>query len=178
MPITSSDQVVQQWDAIYNALTAEQNYGANGPGTGTNTTGRLQLVKTIDKCLYPDFNALPFVGVQFKRVNEVIYAMAGRHKLTAVFHILVVADAKASGTETFLSVSAAMANLRTLMSDGNGNGVVPVLRDKLNFTWGGTADQTDVVRYDVNWAEKPDSKGTDYVSFCLIELHTISFVQT
>lgn len=162
------DTLNSQWTFLFDLFQSNMNFGANGAGTGTNTSGLLQSVASVGRSEWPEFNALPFVGVALKDWDESEYASQKR-KLVSQFQIVAVVDVVASGVTT-ISLAAAYQNAMSILSDGNGNGILPLLHDPNNYFLGGNAYKIVPRKGKMDWANKPAGKGTDYVAYATVML--------
>ena len=165
--------IVAQWNYLFSALPANMNFSPGGPGTGTNAGGLLQSVATIGKSEWPEFNALPFVGVAPKTWN-VDQMAAGQRKLTVVHQIVAVVDVVAAGSNV-IQLADAYAKVMDIIDDGAGNGILPILNAPDNFGLGGTCSVIIPKQGRLDWANKPGGKGTDYVAYASIMLTTQNF---
>ena len=168
------DYAFEQLEYLYTTLGNELNYGAGGPGTGSNTSGRLQQVASWGRTVWPDFTALPYVGVQLERMQEQRYASQRRHLITTTFSIVGVVQVEATA-DNILKVDDALAAVRTLASDGSGNGILPILRDNANFTLGTVnggpaAEENWISDVLYQWDESPVGKSTQYIAYVTITL--------
>ncbi len=162
-----------QWDYLFTLFQGHMNFGAGGPGTGTNTAGLLQSVASVGKSEWPEFNALPFVGVALKSWNIDSLA-AGQRKLVAVFQIVAVVDVVAAGGNV-INLADAYAKAMTIIDDGAGNGLMPILNAPSSFGLGATCSKIIPRQGRLDWANKPSGKGTDYVAYASIMLSTENY---
>lgn len=174
--ITVVDTLNTQWSYIYNQFQANMNFGTGGAGTGTNTAGLLQTVRSVGKSDWPEFNALPYVGVALKKWKPAPHGGGLRKLITATFLILITVDVKSSGTEV-VQLADAYADAMAIASDGSGNGVLPILWAMNNFTLGGSALSIEVSDGELSFDTKPTGKGTDYVAYSAIHLTTTQIIQ-
>lgn len=161
-----------QWDYLYNMITSEVNVGNNGlPGTGTNPTGRLQTVASVAQSTWPDFSALPFIGVQLDNVVEEYYASNRTHKLTCEFSIIAVVEID-SADANLIKVSDAMVALRAIIRSSSGQGLGPILRNKSPqvLTLGSNADEFTPTLWTYTWDKSPVGKGTSYIAYATVKL--------
>lgn len=164
-----------QWDYIFQALQSNMNYGAGGPGTGTNAAGLLQSVASVEQSEWPAFNALPFVGVSLKNWTMQSEYTGPRRKLIAHFEIVAVVDVVAAGTTT-IKLADAYAKAMAILDDGAGNGILPILLDPSRYTLGGNASKVIPSAGRNDWADKSGGKGTDYVAYSTVILQIESYV--
>ncbi len=163
------DTLKAQWDYLFSLLQGEMNYGAGGPGTGANTSGLLQSVASVGRSEWPEFNALPFVGVALKDWDE-SEAFTQKRKLVSIFQIVAVVDVVAAGSSV-IQLADAYSQLMTILSDGAGNGIYPLLHDPAHYFLGGSAEKIVPRKGKTEWASKPTGKGTDYVAYTTIMLY-------
>lgn len=176
MMVSAIDTLNTQWSYIFSQLQTNMNFGTNGPGTGTNTAGLLQTVRSVGKSDWPEFNALPFVGVALKKWKTAAHGGGLRKIVTGTFLILITVDVKSSGTD-IVQLADAYADAMAIASDGSGNGVLPILWSLNNFTLGGSALSVEVGDGELAFDMKPTGKGTDYVAYSAIHLTTQQIVQ-
>jgi hypothetical protein len=149
---TSDSQAKAIWAAIVAALTDEMNVGPNGkPGSGTNTSGRLQSAQYVHKTIHLWSDELPLVGVQL--VDEPRGPWAQHFQETDLhFRIAVAANSTTPNPTTGqVMLDDAYDALMNLLQDGNGNGVVPILCDQNNVRWGGNAIFSFIKRIQYDW---------------------------
>ena len=163
------DTLKAQWDFLFAMLQQNMNFGPTGPGSGSNAAGLLQTVASVGQSDWPEFNALPFVGVALKDWDE-SEAFTQKRKLVSVFQIVAVVDVVASGSSV-IQLADAYKKLMAILSDGNGNGIYPLLHDPANYFLGGAAEKTVPRKGKTDWANKPAGKGTDYVAYVTVMLY-------
>ncbi len=140
MAITSDSGVVAIWNKIVAVLQGEMNVGPTGPGSGSNTTGRLQSLQYVHKTIHLWSDELPAVGVQLIEEDPEPYGQ--RKQLVTIEFRIVVAAKAAVDSNGNITLDDAFSKLMQLIEDGNGNGVMAVLRDPANFSLGGLAMET------------------------------------
>lgn len=154
MPTQQPDEVsLEQWAYLTQLLSNETNVGSTGPGSGTNTTGRLQKIWTVEQSIHITSGMYPSIGVQLVSSREEEYSTHG-HMLFTTFHIAIAAvdlGSPAGMNPTPASLTVAMANLRPNLSDGIGNGVGAILRDSVNYLLGGLAIKTGIRSTTWDW---------------------------
>jgi hypothetical protein len=164
------DRCFAIWDFVVEVLAREQNFGAGGPGTGTNSAGRLQTVAQVDKSTWPTFETFPYVGAQFRNFTEDTYGAQRFHKFQAYFDLIAIIQVQAAN-ENVLQLGNAWDALRPIVNDGNGNGMFPILRDAQYYNLGYSAsgqancEMHQVTDLSFNWDEAPVGSGTIYVAF-------------
>jgi hypothetical protein len=169
------DRCFAMWDYMFTVVAREQNFGAGGPGTGTNPMGRLQTVAMVGKSTWPNFSTFPFVGLQFRNFTEEPYGAKRYHKFEAFFDIVVVVQVQTVG-ENILQLEDAWSALRLIVNDGNGNGVFPILRDAANYNMGvsvngqANAESSHISDLAFAWDEAPAGAGTMFVAFATATL--------
>lgn len=160
------------WAALVAILQAQMNVGtiAGIPTlrAGTNPTGKLQGVKAVGKSSFPDFAALPFVGVQLERSRQDVYSAPRGFKVHHDFTISVVVEVEAAG-DAIISLDDGMAALQAILDDGAGNGVYPILMTRANFSLGGITYESMVTEISYSWDRSPAGKGQNYVAFAAIK---------
>jgi hypothetical protein len=167
------DYSLEQWDYLTSIIQQECNFGPTGPGSGSNMTGRLQLIYSVEKSIHISSGQYPAIGIQLVDANEQEYA-THFHMLFCTFRIVIAAVDRGNPigmNPTPASLTQAMANLRPNISDGMGNGLGPILRDKNNYTLGGNAIKTGIksTTYDWMFAAGP---GSAALAYALIEYRT------
>lgn len=165
---TGIDTLKAQWAFLFDLFATNINYGPNGPGSGTNSSGLLQSVASVGQSEWPDFNALPFVGVALKSWTEQPRA-SNQHLLVSVFEIVAVVNVIASG-ESAIKLDTAYAAAMSILSDGAGNGILPLLHMPVNYTLGGNAAKIIPNKGRLDWADRPSGKGTAYVAYATVLL--------
>ncbi|TAM90634.1 hypothetical protein EPN42_05685 [bacterium] len=170
------DQAKMQWAQLVSIIQDEMNVGPGGPGTGANTAGRLQTLYDVRQSIDLWTGVYPAAGVQLIECPETPYATR-RHKVLSTFHLVVATQSggdQASGSYTPPPVGQdpnldhAMAQMQTLLSDGNGNGLLAVLRDVNNFTLGGYAIRTQIRNLKFDWQIKPGAENAAY-AYAVVE---------
>jgi len=168
--VTLDELSDQQWAKIMSLLQTEMNVGPTGPGSGTNPAGRLQGLYDLRKSIDPWTGLFPWCGVQLVDVSERDYA-SRLHLVTSTFHIVIgtKSDAKSAVTNGFPqpNLDDAMAQLQALRSDGRGNGVASVLRDKTNYGLGGLALKTWISGIKYDW-EIVAGDDTEALAYCIV----------
>lgn len=126
------DLSLAQWNYLLTTLRTEAQ------------SGRIQQIKDIRPSLDLWTREQPAAGVQITDLVFQDYA-SGRLQMFTEFTIRIAAQAQASGT---IPPNGDIVNqtLWPLISDGNGNGFSPILRDRANFTLGGTAASFKITR--------------------------------
>lgn len=170
MSVTMDELSSQQWAKLITILQGEMNVGPTGPGSGTNPTGRLQKLYDLRKSIDPWTGLYPWCGVQLVKVTEGDYA-SHAHVVTSVFHIVIgtKSNAKSAAAGGFAqpNLDDAMAQLQTIRSDGNGNGVTTVLRDSNNYGLGGLSMKTWISEVAYDWKLTPGDD-TEALAYCII----------
>lgn len=147
MPVLQpADLAAQQWAQLLAITQAEMLPG-----------GRLTSLQDVRKSAHLWTDKVPAAGIQLQKVIEAPYA-AQHHRVTTQFVIIVACNSVDTTVGTVLTpanLDDAMAQLQTLVSDGNGNGFAPVLRDPVNRFLNNTASQTGITNIDYQWDLKP-----------------------
>lgn len=150
----AEDFANQQWNQLVSVILGEMNQG------GTNPNGRLQQVRYCYDTI--DFwnGVFPAIGVQLKKVDEQPVA-THKHDLYSRFWIRIAAQSTPTtaaarvpppaGAPGVANLSDAMAQARIIMSDGTGNGLAAVLRDRAQFNLNGQSYQLDITGWDYDW---------------------------
>lgn len=140
------------WDRIVTILQSEMNVGPDKiAGSGTNTNGRLQTLNYVHDTIDLWWPQLPVAGVQLVK-SDCSERYGQREDYAKITFSIVVAAEATKDPETGLFVlDSAMKQLRTLVADGSGNGIGPILRDKNNFTLNGLASESHVEGAEFQW---------------------------
>jgi len=170
---TFATTLTAQWDYLFSLFQGHMNYGPTGPGSGTNAGGLLQSVASVGKSDWPEFNALPFVGVALKSWSIEQRATSQR-KLVATFRVLVAVDVVAGGTNV-INLADAYAKAMGIIDDGAGNGIIPILNLPSSFGLGNTCSIIIPRQGMMDWASRPGGKGTDYVAYATISVQTENY---
>lgn len=129
--MNAEDLALTQWDALVTLIKA-----AAVPG------GKLAGIALVENVAPPEQGVFPCVGIQFSDFSEQPYGNR-QHKVTSTFDIVVAVtqtfDARSPIADT---TSAALAKLRTYVSDGKGNGMSTLLRS--NPTLGGACYRSSI----------------------------------
>ena len=161
-----------QWDFLVSNFKTEQ---ANGK--------RLTLVKAVSESLSLWTEFIPAVGVQLMDAREEFHA-TGKHKLYCDFVIQcstqsTAASASANGF-AIPCLDDAMKQLRTIVSDGAGNGICSILRDPANRTLGGSAGTSQIKGIHFQPEIKPganvNTDDPEIWAHCFVDFTTLQFV--
>jgi hypothetical protein len=148
--ISGSSNSIAIWAYIVQMLQNEMNVGAGGPGTGANTSGRLQSVQFIYDTIHLYGDRLPAIGVQIAEDDR---SQQWQRAQDTFLDFKVVVAAKATPVAGITTLSNAYHGvLMPLLDDGNGNGLVAVLQDRSigNATCGGLTmfNRVTGIKYD------------------------------
>ncbi len=130
-------------------LEGEMKVGAAGLNTGTNPTGRLPGIWTVEQSAALTSGLYPAVGVQLMEVPEEEYA-THRHKLTTLFRI-ILGSSNVGQDDAPASLTLAMQQLSINMSDGIGNGLSEVLRSPQYRTLSDVWDRLSIKKITLDW---------------------------
>jgi hypothetical protein len=169
LPLLISPEAVaqNQWNQLIAIIESEMNVGPTGPGSGTNPLGRLQKLYFCHQSIDMWSGLYPAAAVQLMEAPEFPVA-THRHDIHSMFWIrLACASTPATaaayrapfapGIPVPANLDDAMSQLKALISDGQGNGMSAVLRDRLNFNLknsqfpNGLAYQTDITNWKYEW---------------------------
>jgi hypothetical protein len=139
-----------QWDTIVSIIQAQMNVGPTGAGSGTNPTGKLQTLQYVSKSIDLSSNTLPACGVQLHTTHFENFA-SQQLMAHSTFFILLATSAKTNPTTGLAILDDAMMQLRTLIADGQGNGIGPILRSRANFNLNGYALRTLLSDWQLAW---------------------------
>lgn len=143
------DPAITQWNKLVSIISGEMNVGASGLGTGTNITGRLPGIWTVEQSAALTSGLFPSIGVQLMEVPQEVYA-THQQRLTAQFRIVL--GASNTGTDDApASLTLAMQQLITNMADGNGNGLSEVLRSSEYRVISGVWDLLSIKNIKLDW---------------------------
>ena len=169
MAISASDLAGQQWDALIALFNSHVNVGTGGPGTGSNSTGKLQTVWYVHESADLWSENLPSLGVQLMSIDPGPSPYASQQNMVCTtFHIFAATKAVRNQATGLTVLDDAMARLRVLLDDGSGNGVLPILNLRANFTLGGLALRSRVGKVDLAW-QYADQGESDPRAFARIE---------
>lgn len=146
MPLLPQDLAAQQWSQLITIIQNEMQVG-----------GRLATLQDLRKGWQLWTGKIPAMGVQLTKIREEP-AVSRKHLVTTTFQIIVAAnstDVINGDQKTPANLDAAMATLQTLISDGSGNGLAPVLRDPANYFLNGYAMRTSITDIDYLWDVEP-----------------------
>jgi hypothetical protein len=118
--------------ALYAILTGEQAPGA-----------RLAAVTSIGESWLNEVRVFPHIGIYFADFKMDNYAPRLR-RYTFNFTLSVAARSSLAES-TNPTQSDAYARLDTLLDDGSGNGLLPVLNDPKNYSLNGIAQKSEVL---------------------------------
>lgn len=98
----------------------------------------------------------PLLGVQPLEWQYLEHYSQHRRIIKVRFLIAVAAFSTESPSRP-ANLDDALATLQTLLDDGNGNGVEPIIHDPQNILLGGIAAQTNLSRCQYDWQIRPDA---------------------
>lgn len=158
MPVQTSpaDTTKAQWDALKAVLVAESQAGGRLTNCSwTDALGNAQTSSIVDvrrnivhfftDMLDPDAYDLRtrgIAGVQLLEWGPAEYAST-RYKLVTTYQITVGARSVThtfGGSDLVANGDDALAQAWSFISDGNGNGISSILRDRANRTLNGSAE--------------------------------------
>ena len=167
MPDMYADELASlMWDKIHHILKSEMSVGPAGPGSGANPNGRLQSLYFISQSIDLWSGELPAVGVQLQTIDCQPYST--KADIAHITFIIVAAAKSLPDASGNLALDDAMRRVRYLVSDGKGNGIGPILRDKENFTLGNLAMRTHAKKWTFAW-EFPDNTDADARAYATLE---------
>jgi hypothetical protein len=169
------------WNYVYGKLVANINPGTTNeggvlvvtPGLGSNVGGVLQSVASVGKSVWPNFKALPYVGVQVGRILTVPYSARLRHQATYELKLRVVVEVVSGGSTGVVKLDDANAALYPIIDDGAGNGIYPLLT--ADYTLGGNAQRSIISEVLPAWDEHP-VKANEYIAYADITVSAVAFV--
>lgn len=115
--------------SIYATLEAERQPG-----------GRISSVVAIGNAWLNEVSEFPYVFVDFDSLTQ--EPSASRQRKQVCTYLIGIAY------QSSVSLSDARTQVKLLLDDGNGNGLLPVLNDGANFSW----------QQQTNWSELRDVK--------------------
>jgi hypothetical protein len=132
-------------------------------------SGRISGVESIGSSWLNDVSLYPYIFVWPMGGSEQIFAVR-RKKETVDIQIGLAYKS----VLPYPTIEDAYNNLYTLMDDGNGNGLMAILRDPNNYTWGGLASYSEIVDYkfyDTVDSNKASSM-TNFAAYCVMHYRT------
>lgn len=183
MPLVTPEAFAQeQWQQIIANIEAEMNVGPTGPGSGTNPTGRLQQLWYCHPTIDMWTGKYPVAAVQ---LMDTVERVAATHRMDVESHFIVRIAAQSTpqsaaafraplmaGVPAPANLDDAMAQLQTLISDGEGNGLSPVLRDRNNFNLksaslpNGVAYETRITGIKFDWEMDAGNNQHTVLAYC------------
>lgn len=137
--IGPDEKALQLWQQLHDVIAAEATAGR-----------RLAAVRRVKKSIDVTSGNVPAIGVQLEGIPEMPFS-TGRHLVDVRFKIVVCVDSVPNDAGP-ADLEAAMMQLVTLIADGNGNGLSPVLRDPANYGLNGLASKTGITGVDLTWS--------------------------
>jgi hypothetical protein len=164
--LSPEESSAQQWSAITTLLDAQL-----GP------TGKLPTVANVQQSVDLYTGQSPAIGVQLVRTRSEM-SSTKKMKVTSEFVVLVSVKSEYNAlAQTPPNLSDANAQLQEIIANGNGHGVVEVLRDPANINLGGMIALLLVTGTDYSWEIGRGAAGSDQVwSHALISVQTTDFV--
>jgi hypothetical protein len=157
VPVSNSNYVAIK-AAIHDKLVSE-------------LSGRLAGVERVGSEWLNDAKIYPYVYVG--RPTRFTQERASSHKFRRVDDFVLGVACRSTD-----SLEAAQAQLDLLLDDGNGNGLLAILNDPANYTWGGLAQYSFVAEgsnYDNLGSTKTASTG-EYVAYSVIRYSVTQFL--
>jgi hypothetical protein len=155
----SNSNFIFLWDAIAAKLVAELPPG-----------GKLAGVKRVGKDWLDQAKVYPYVYVGHQGFHQTPYS-SHKHKRVDDFVIGVAC-------RSTVSLEDAMRQIYTYMDDGSGKGVLAVLNDPANYTWGGLAQHSFVTeqRYYDSLAASKTAATNEFVAYAVIRYAVTQFL--
>lgn len=147
-------QVSSPYGAIQDAIEATFITERNG--------GKLSGVLSVGNTWLNETSVYPTVYVDFDGLDEDLGDAVGQRKQQ--IHYIIGVSYRSN-----TSLADARKQIRSLIDDGNGNGICPILRDPSNFYWGQQilwSTITNLRIYD-NGSDNATTTG-QYIAYCVM----------
>ena len=164
--MTPEESSAQQWAAITSLLDAQL-----GP------SGQLPTVANVQQSVDLYTGQSPAIGVQLVHTRSEM-SSTKKMKVTSDFVVLVSVKSEYNViAQTPPNLTDANLQLQVIIADGNGRGVVEVLRNPANINLSGLVALMLVTGTDYTWEIGRGAAGSDQVwSHALISVTTTDFV--